>query len=141
METGRHIIYITGGTFEIEDTITLENNMYFTAVTIHFPGKDLTLLKQLFQQENNLRSTRLLMEQQALSLQQQINNLEYEEGVNRRNYERAKKLLDENLISQEEFENTRDQFQFTDKRLTITRMSLQKDSLFRNQKVFHLKEQ
>jgi HlyD family secretion protein len=63
---------------------------------------------ELFEQSNNLRNTRLAMEQHRLDLQTQLIELNYNIKKQERAFERAKELRNKELISDKEFEETRE---------------------------------
>ena len=86
---------------------------------------------QVNRASNDLRSTRLMMEQNALSLRNQLLNLDYDIASQRRAYEREKALMDKGLGSKEAFENARDQYLFSKKRRDLTIAQQRQDSLFR----------
>lgn len=86
---------------------------------------------QVNRASNELRSTRLLMEQQALSLKNQLLNLDYDIANQKRAYDREKTLMDKGLGSKEAYENARDQYNFTLKRRDLTIAQQKQDSLFR----------
>ncbi len=93
---------------------------------------------QLFQQINSLRSTRLAMEENKLNLQGQLLDIEYELINQKRNYENNKILFEKNLVSKNEFEQTRDQYTFLVKRKDLLLETYRQDSLFRIQQVDQL---
>lgn len=93
---------------------------------------------QLFQQINSLRGTRLAMEQNRLSLQAQILDLDYQVMNQKRIYDINKKLHDKNLISELEFKQSEDQYNFLLKRKKLTMETVKKDSLFRLQQINQL---
>jgi len=80
---------------------------------------------------NDLRIARLQMEQNSLSLRSQLNVLDYDILIQKREYERAQKLINANLISQEEYEQRRDQYKYSVKRRELVLESQRQDSLFR----------
>lgn len=86
---------------------------------------------ELFEQSNNLRTTRLLMEQNRLSLKAQLVDLEYNKAKLEKQYQRKKELAEKSLISDEEFELARDEYRYYEKRLDLAYDSYQQDSLFR----------
>jgi HlyD family secretion protein len=86
---------------------------------------------QFFEQSNNLRNTRLLMEQSRLNLRQQLNDQEYQVQRLKRLHERAAELREKNLISQQEFEQTRDEYEYRRKQKELAVESFKQDSLFR----------
>jgi HlyD family secretion protein len=86
---------------------------------------------ELFQQSNNLRNTRLSMEQYRLRLNQdlaEINNLLRQQ---KRTYERYKELVKDNLISKHEYELAKDQYEYLIKRKELTIESQENDLEFR----------
>ena len=86
---------------------------------------------ELFQQSNNLRNTRLAMEQNALIIKAQILDLEFEIKKTFRDYNNQKSLFGENLIAKQEFEATRDEYDYLNNKLALTLKSYKQDSVFR----------
>jgi HlyD family secretion protein len=93
---------------------------------------------QFFEQSNNLRNTRLLMEQSRLNLRQQLNDQEYQVQRLKRLNERAAELRQKNLISQQEFEQTRDEYEYRRRQKELAIESFKQDSLFRQIQVEQL---
>ncbi len=93
---------------------------------------------QFFEQSNNLRNTRLLMEQSRLNLRQQLNDQEYQVQRLKRLNERAAELRQKNLISQQEFEQTRDEYDYRRRQKELAIESFKQDSLFRQVQVEQL---
>ncbi|MGD9900161.1 MAG: efflux RND transporter periplasmic adaptor subunit [Calditrichaceae bacterium] len=92
----------------------------------------------LFQVSNNLRNTRLAMEQNKLSLQGDLIELDYQLRKLQRVYNRNKKLLESNLISDEEFEQSKDDYLYFSKKKSLAIRSFKQDSLFRKTQVKQL---
>ena len=67
---------------------------------------------ELFEQSNNLRNTRLAMEQHRLSLRAQLVELNYRIKNQNRVYKTATELKKKNLVSEQEFEEARDLFEY-----------------------------
>ena len=86
---------------------------------------------ELFQQSNNLRNTRLAMEQNALIIKAQLLDLEFELKKSYRDYNNQKSLVDQNLIAIQEFETTRDKYEYLNDKLALTLQSYHQDSIFR----------
>jgi len=86
---------------------------------------------ELYQQSNNLRNTRLAMEQNRLALKSQMLDLDYQILTLKRDYDRNKELLANNLISKLEYEKIRDEYTFNVKRRDLAIESYKQDSLFR----------
>lgn len=78
---------------------------------------------ELFQQSNNLRNTRLSMEQFQLQLNQQLNELENQIQSQKKLYDRYKELDKDSLISKQEFESVRDQYDYLLKRKDLLTQS------------------
>jgi len=66
----------------------------------------------LFEQNNNLRNTRLAMEQNSLSLKSQLLELEFNISKMKREFERNQKLIKKNLISQEDYDQSNDSYTY-----------------------------
>lgn len=86
---------------------------------------------ELFQQSNNLRNTRLAMEQNALIIKGQLIDLKFEIKKTARDYKNQKSLVDQNLIAVQEFETTRDEYEYLNDKLALTLQSYHQDSVFR----------
>lgn len=86
---------------------------------------------ELFEQSNNLRNTRLAMEQHRLNLQAQLIELNYEIRQQKRNYERSQELVERKLISLKEFEEARDRYDYLVNKREITLETHKQDSLYR----------
>ena len=86
---------------------------------------------ELYQQSNNLRNTQPAMEQNRLALQSELLELDYKltriSRVNKRNGQ----LLEKNLISSREFDESNDEFRYLLKRGDLTLQSHRQDSIFR----------
>ncbi len=95
---------------------------------------------QLFEQRNNLRNTRLAMQQNALDLEGKLVELDYEIGLAERAYQRNSELAEQNLISQNDFETARDEYEYFVKRRDLTIRTQQQDSLFRYTQIEMLEE-
>ncbi len=86
---------------------------------------------ELFQQSNNLRNTRLAMEQNKLALRAQLLDLNFQIKMQKRVFIRQKKLHDSNLISKEEYEDAKDKYEHLIHSRDLTILSNQQDSVFR----------
>ncbi len=93
---------------------------------------------QFFEQSNNLRNTRLLMEQSRVTLRQQLNEQGYQLQRLKRLHDRASELRTKNLISQQEFEQTEDEYEYRRKQKELAIESFKQDSLFRQIQVEQL---
>jgi HlyD family secretion protein len=93
---------------------------------------------QVVQQENNLRTYKLALEQNKLSLQTQILNLNLQIQNQKRIYELNKKLYEKNLIPQNDFESSRDQYEYLVKSRDLSLQSYSLDSLSREGQIKQL---
>lgn len=92
---------------------------------------------QLYEQINNLRQTRLLLDQNDLSQQAQLAEIDYQLNLLQPQYYRYKKLFDQKLISQREFEEVKENYDYNAKRKQLTYRSYKNDSVAR---VFQLRQ-
>lgn len=93
---------------------------------------------EFFEQSNNLRNTRLLMEQSRLNLMRQLNELDFQIKTQKRLYERQKELADKNLIAQQEYEQAQDQYEYYLKQKELAVETFNQDSLFRHVQIEQL---
>ncbi len=126
VEGGRvDTVYLEAGTFvergdeilELVNTSLLMDVMYREA--------------EIFQQSNNLRNTRLTMERQNLEMQRQLLELEHGIRMQRRIVESNVSLAEKNLISSREFEESKDELLYLERKLELTRETQRQDSTFR----------
>jgi len=87
---------------------------------------------QLFEQRNNLRNTRLLMEQNSLNLEGQIAELKFQKSTAKRDFDRDKLLFERELISDYEFDESKERYEYYATRYDLTLKTQKQDSLFRN---------
>ncbi|OGU33511.1 MAG: hypothetical protein A2068_15010, partial [Ignavibacteria bacterium GWB2_35_6b] len=90
---------------------------------------------QVFQQINNLRSTRLSFEQNRLSLQAQLLDLDYDILDMKRQYDINKELYEKKLASKTEYERTRDRYLYSVRKRDLTFANYTQDSLFRTAQI------
>ncbi len=93
---------------------------------------------QFFEQSNNLRNTRLSMEQNSLNLRRELTEIDYQIVRLQRNHERAVELVKKNLISQQEYEVARNDYEYYLKRKDLAIQSFKQDSLFRQVQIENL---
>ncbi|RPI72420.1 MAG: HlyD family efflux transporter periplasmic adaptor subunit, partial [Ignavibacteriales bacterium] len=94
----------------------------------------------VFSQINNLRGTRLSMEQSKLSLQSNLLDIEYDLLDKKRIYENNKILFEKNLISKIEFDRSKEDYDYSVKKRNLTLETYKQDSLFRTQQVDQLEQ-
>ena len=95
---------------------------------------------ELFQQSNNLRNTRLAMEQNRLALKAQLLDLDIQIKTKQREFENTTQLLEKNLIAQQVFDNVNDEFKYLLSKRDITLESNAQDSIFRQTQIHQLEE-
>jgi HlyD family secretion protein len=93
---------------------------------------------EIFQQSNNLRNTRLSMERNSLEMQREILDLEFEIRRQSRVVESNIPLAEKNLISQREFDESKDELEYLKRKLTLTRRTQRQDSIFRTAQIEQL---
>jgi HlyD family secretion protein len=86
---------------------------------------------QLFEQENNLRNTRLLMEQNTLMLRTDLLEIDRQIGDSKRKFEQSVRLKEKGLISQHEFEKARDEHNYWINKKKLTVETQRQDSTLR----------
>lgn len=83
----------------------------------------------LYEQINNIRNSRMQLEQRHLTLREQLASAETQLSILKPQYERNKKLFENDLISVQEYEESRENYEFQRIRYELTYESYQKDSL------------
>jgi len=95
---------------------------------------------EIFEHSNNLRNTRLAMEQNQLNLRAQLIDLNYQIKQLHRDYDRNKALLENNLVSQLDFERISDEYEYAQKKRELAIESFRQDSIFRKVQIQQLEE-
>ncbi len=95
---------------------------------------------ELFQQSNNLRNTKLAMDQNRLSMRAQILDLDYQIKNQERVYRENEKLAERNLISDRIFQEVRDEYEYLISRRELTLETHRQDSIYREAQVEQLEE-
>ena len=90
---------------------------------------------QLAQQLNEIRTTRLALDQNALDLAQQMTELDYNLTRLRREHDRAKKLHEGAALARQEYEAVRDEYDYMRSRRALTQQGHRQDSLVRAEQV------
>lgn len=101
----------------------------------------LSILQQetgLFEQINNLRNTRLAMEQNRVSLEERLLELNHQIRQQADLYRRNQELHRQGLVSQEEFESIEYQYEYLKRRKELAVESFQQDSTFREVQIRQL---
>ncbi len=86
----------------------------------------------LYEQINNLRQTRLLLDQNDLSQQGQLAEIDYQISLLEPQYKRFKELHEKQLVSDREFEEVKEQYEYNLKRRRLTYESYKNDSVARS---------
>ena len=108
------------------------------------PDLELTVLQQEAELERSreaLRDGRLTMEQDLLRSRKELMEIEYQLAVNKRNFERYESLSAEDLtaiLSRQEYERLRDEYQYSVRRMSLTEETQTQDSLLAASKVVQL---
>ncbi|MGJ3236586.1 efflux RND transporter periplasmic adaptor subunit [Marivirga sp.] len=106
-----------------------------TIITLNNSNLQLEVMQretQLYEQINNLRQTRLLLDQNDLSQQAQLAEIDYQLNILQPQYYRMSKLYDQKLISDQEFEGIEEKYQYNIRRKSLTYKSYQNDSVARS---------
>lgn len=126
--------YVEEGAFvNVGDPIIRMDNAELTLSVIYNQAN-------VFSQINNLRSTRLSMEQNKLNLRAQILDIEYDLLDKKRIYENNKVLFEKNLISKNEFDRSKEQYEYAAQKRDLTLETYRQDSLFRAQQIAQLEQ-
>jgi len=133
MEGGRveEIVTEEGTTVKKGDVILRLSN---TNLHLEIMNREANLAEQI----NNLRNTRLSMEQNKLSLTRQLLELDYQLNVQKRDYENSKDLFNKKFISDKEFEEEKEYYEYLFKTRELVIENQKADSLFREIQVAQL---
>jgi len=85
----------------------------------------------LFNASNNLRQTRLQMEQYKMQIRKEMNDVENDLQQEKRKYDRYAELVKTDLISQHEYEIQKDQYEYLVRKKEITAETQKNDLAFR----------
>ena len=92
----------------------------------------------VFQQINSLRGTRLAFEQNKLNLQGQILDIDYQILERKRIFDNNTRLFEKNLISKNEYDLSRDQYDYMVRKKELTMETYKQDSIFRAEQISQL---
>ena len=84
---------------------------------------------QVIAQINNLRNLSVMMDQQTLNLKELALDIEFQIDLLDKRTKRNKALIEEKVIPQVEYEETRDEYEHLLRRRKLMKQTLQKDSL------------
>jgi HlyD family secretion protein len=95
---------------------------------------------ELAEKENLLRNTMISMEQQKLSVKQEMLQLRVEVRRSKRAYESARELFAEKLISREEWLKAEEDYMLATDRLALVETRAKQDSLYRAVEIDQMEE-
>jgi HlyD family secretion protein len=93
---------------------------------------------ELFQQSNNLRNTKILMEQNRLQMRRELLEIDHEIAAQRRITVGYEELRKDDLISRQAFEDARDRLAYLAERRKLVLAAQEQDELFRASQVEQL---
>jgi HlyD family secretion protein len=93
---------------------------------------------EFFEQSNNLRNTRLLLEQNRLRLNNDLADVDYGLQQANRRLKRYTALFEDRLIPEQDYQNARDEYDHALKRKELTAESIEKDLSFRKEQIAQL---
>lgn len=85
----------------------------------------------MFEQLNNARNTRISIEQNSIQTQRQMTEDSYQLELMQMQFQRDSMLFAKDLIARQEFEQTRDQYQYWKKRKQLSIENMKQDSILR----------
>lgn len=133
MEGGRvEEILIEEGSFVQKGEVILR--LSNTNLHLEIMNREANLAEQI----NNLRNTRLSMEQNKLSLKRQMLDLDYQINLQKRTYENSKHLYENEYISEKEFNEIEENYNYLVKTRELVIENQKADSLFREIQVAQL---
>ncbi len=94
----------------------------------------------LFREVNRLRETRVTMGQRRLSMRAELVETEYQLRQAEREYERQDALLAADLVSQQEYDEAKDNLEYLTRRRDVTVETLRQDSIFQMIQIQQLEE-
>ncbi len=87
---------------------------------------------QLYEQINNLRTSRLLLDQNTQNLEKELAEVEYQLQIAGPEFERQKMLYEEKVISTKEFEEAKELYQYNTKRKGIVSGAYEQEKKLKN---------
>lgn len=103
-----------------------------TILTLSNSDLRLSVLQQtsaIYDQINQTRNSRLNVEQNTLSLKERLAQAQNQLEISESNYEREKKLFDQNLIAEQQFLETKKNYEYYQKRYDLIYESFRQDSI------------
>jgi HlyD family secretion protein len=115
------------------DTILKLSN---TTLQIDFMTRE----TQLYDLMNERQNSEIIMKQDLIRKDNELAEIEYNLAIAKRKYDRNKLLIAEKVIAQEEFEASKDEYQYLSKRKTLADRSVKQDSKLMNDRLKQLDE-
>lgn len=84
---------------------------------------------QIYDQINQTRNSRLNIEQNTLSLQERLADAENQLEITKSNYQRQKKLYEQDLVAEQTFLETQENYEYQQKRYNLIYESFRQDSI------------
>jgi len=122
-----------GRMVEKGDTILKLSN---TTLQIDFMTRE----TQLYDLMNERQNSEITMKQDLIRKQNELAEIEYSLALAERAYTRNKELIAEKVISREEFEASKDQYEYQSKRRNLADRSLKQDTQLMNERLRQLDE-
>ncbi|WDE10004.1 efflux RND transporter periplasmic adaptor subunit [Thalassomonas haliotis] len=95
---------------------------------------------EVSEQINNMRNTRLALEQNQLSLKRDVIELDFEVQKLEKRFARSKQLVKQKLISEQEFEEIKDELAYQKRYRETVRQSQEKEALLQQQQLAQLSQ-
>jgi len=95
---------------------------------------------EVSEQINNMRNTRLALEQNQLSLKRDVIELDFSVLRLQKDFNRHKTLIEQNIISQQAFEQVEDELAFQIKYREIVKESQEKEAILQSQQLAQLEQ-
>jgi HlyD family secretion protein len=90
---------------------------------------------EFFQLNNDLRNAQLIMEQNRLDLQSKLLELDFKLQQSKRKYEREKRLRKKEIISVEQYEDTKTEYEYLCQKKDLTQRTFDQDCRFRKRQI------
>jgi HlyD family secretion protein len=121
--------YIEAGTFvkKGQNIVTLAN----TDMLLDIMNRK----AEFFQLNNDLRNAQLIMEQNRLDLQSKLLELDFKLQQSKRKYEREKRLRKKEIISVEQYEDTKTEYEYLCQKKDLTQRTFDQDCRFRKRQI------
>lgn len=127
------IVRESGAVVEVGDTILIMAN---SNLQLDVMQRETMLYEQI----NNLRQTRLFLDQNDLSQQGQLAEIDYQISLLAPQYKRFKELHEKKLVSDREYEEVAEQYEYNLKRKELTYKSYKSDSIARAYQLAQLRQ-